>query len=121
MSPSYDIAAFRARIGAIRVEDNATLVKQKSRDFYWYSPVLKRELDNVTADLMVTPANESEVKTVLAAAYRARHSRHAARRRDRQLRAGDAAQRRRAAQPQRHEQGEVDRARPRGRQSPARC
>jgi FAD/FMN-containing dehydrogenase len=66
---AYDIAAFREKIGAIRTEDNAILVKQKSRDFYWYSPVLKRELEDVTADIMVTPANEAEVKTVLAAAY----------------------------------------------------
>jgi FAD/FMN-containing dehydrogenase len=69
MSNSYDIAAFRERIGAIRVEDNATLLKQKSRDFYWYSPVLKRELDAVAADLMVSPTTEAEVKTVLAAAH----------------------------------------------------
>ena len=69
MSKSYDMAAFRERIGAIRVEDNATLLKQKSRDFYWYSPVLKRELDAVAADLMVSPTTEAEVKTVLAAAY----------------------------------------------------
>lgn len=69
MSNSYDIAGFRERIGAIRTEDNATLVKQKSRDFFWYSPVLKRELDAVTADIMVSPTNEAEVKTVLAVAY----------------------------------------------------
>ena len=30
-------------------------MKQKSRDFFWYSPVLKRELDHVTADLVVSP------------------------------------------------------------------
>ena len=47
MSRAYDIAAFRERIGAIKCEDNPVLVKQKSRDFYWYSPVLKRELEAV--------------------------------------------------------------------------
>jgi hypothetical protein len=30
-------------------------VKQKSRDFFWYSPVLKRQLDHVTADIVVSP------------------------------------------------------------------
>ena len=69
MSHAYDIAAFRARIGAIKVEDNAVLVKQKSRDFYWYSPVLKRELENVSADIVVSPKSEAEVRTVLAAAF----------------------------------------------------
>ena len=61
MNSHYDIAGFRARIGAIKCEDNPILVKQKSRDFYWYSPVLKRELEDVTADIMVSPANEGEV------------------------------------------------------------
>src|SRR5580658_7985658 len=70
MTGSYDIAAFRAAIGDVKCEDNATLVKQKSRDFYWYSPVLKRQLEDVTADIMVLPKTEDEVRAVLAAAYR---------------------------------------------------
>jgi hypothetical protein len=70
MSQAYDIAALRALIGPIKWEDNPILVKQKSRDFYWYSPVLKRELEAVTADVVVSPTSESEVATVLAAAYR---------------------------------------------------
>jgi len=69
MSRAYDIAAFREKIGAIRSEENPVLVKQKSRDFYWYSPVLKRELDAVTADIVVSPTNEAEVANVLAAAH----------------------------------------------------
>ena len=69
MNRAYDIAGFRRRIGAIRSEDNPVLVKQKSRDFYWYSPVLKRELDAVTADIVVSPTSEAEVVEVLSAAY----------------------------------------------------
>src|SRR5271170_5653134 len=69
MNGAYDIAGLRRRIGAIRTEDNPVLVKQKSRDFYWYSPVLKRELDMVTADIVVSPTTEAEVAEVLAAAY----------------------------------------------------
>ncbi|MBV9910527.1 MAG: FAD-binding oxidoreductase [Hyphomicrobiales bacterium] len=70
MSHSYDIVALRAEIGPIKWEDNPILVKQKSRDFYWYSPVLKRELETVTADVVVSPKSEEEVRAVLAAAYR---------------------------------------------------
>ncbi len=70
MSAAYDIAALRAAVGPIKWEDNPILVKQKSRDFYWYSPVLKRELEAVTADVVVTPSSEAEVRTVLAAAYK---------------------------------------------------
>ena len=67
---AYDIAAFRSLIGPIKSEDNPVLVKQKSRDFYWYSPVLKRELEFVTADIVVTPKNEAEVAAILAAAHK---------------------------------------------------
>lgn len=64
-----DISALKAALGDIRTEDNPAIVKQKSRDFFWYSPVLKRELDAVTGDLIVTPKSEAEVIQVLRACY----------------------------------------------------
>ncbi len=69
MIPRYDIAALKARLGSIRSEDNPALVKQKSRDFFWYSPVLKRQLDHVTADLVVSPVSEAQVLEVLSACH----------------------------------------------------
>ena len=39
------------RSTASRSRTIPAIVQQKSRDFYWYSPVLKRQLDHVTADL----------------------------------------------------------------------
>jgi FAD/FMN-containing dehydrogenase len=65
-----DIAGFRAALGDIPVEDNPRLVQQKSRDHYWYSPVLKAKLEHVTADLIVTPRDKADVRTTLAAAYK---------------------------------------------------
>jgi FAD/FMN-containing dehydrogenase len=65
----HDIAALKRLLGAIRTEDNPALVKQKSRDFYWYSPVLKRQLEQVTADIIVSPVNEAEVLATLSAAH----------------------------------------------------
>ena len=65
-----DIAALRRDLDGIRIEDNAKLVQQKSRDFYWYSPVLKRQLDHVTADIIVSPKDEGEVIRVLAACHK---------------------------------------------------
>jgi FAD/FMN-containing dehydrogenase len=70
MSQNYDIAAFRQAIGSIKCEDNPVLVRQKSRDFYWYSPILKSELDHVVADLVVSPRNEGEIVETLRAAHR---------------------------------------------------
>lgn len=64
-----DLAAFRRDLGDIPVEDNPVLVKQKSRDFFWYSPVLKRQLDHVTGDLVVSPRTQEEVVAVIRAAF----------------------------------------------------
>ncbi len=64
-----DIAALKAALADLKIEDNPALVKQKSRDFYWYSPVLKRQLDDVTADLIVTPQDEAEVIHVVKTCY----------------------------------------------------
>ncbi|MBN8996281.1 MAG: FAD-binding oxidoreductase [Rhizobiales bacterium] len=65
-----DIAALKADLAAFKVEDNPAIVKQKSRDFFWYSPVLKRQLDHVTGDLVVSPRNEAEVVEILKACFR---------------------------------------------------
>jgi FAD/FMN-containing dehydrogenase len=64
-----DIAALEHALPGIKVETNPQIVKQKSRDFFWYSPVLKRQLDHVTADAIVTPKTEAEVAEVLAACF----------------------------------------------------
>jgi FAD/FMN-containing dehydrogenase len=69
MTVRYDIAALKRRLQDIRTEDNPALVRQKSRDFYWYSPVLKRQLDHVAADIVVSPASRDEVVETLAAAH----------------------------------------------------
>ncbi len=65
-----DIAALTRDLDGIRIEDNDKIVQQKSRDFYWYSPVLKRQLDHVTGDLVVSPKNEAEVIHILSACFR---------------------------------------------------
>lgn len=65
-----DIAALKADIAGIKVEDNPAIVQQKSRDFYWYSPVLKKQLETVTGDIVVSPKTEAELIRVLKACYR---------------------------------------------------
>ena len=39
----------------------------KSKDYYWYSPILKAELDEKLGDIMVSPRTEAEVIQVAAA------------------------------------------------------
>jgi FAD/FMN-containing dehydrogenase len=65
-----DIAALKRDLEGIKIDDHPAIVQQKSRDFYWYSPVLKRQLDHISGDLVVTPKNEDEVIRVLAACHR---------------------------------------------------
>jgi hypothetical protein len=65
-----DVTQFRAELGGIPVEDHPRIVQQKSRDHYWYSPILKAQLDHVTADIVVTPRTQEEVVTVLRAAHK---------------------------------------------------
>ncbi|ARO15024.1 FAD linked oxidase protein [Ketogulonicigenium robustum] len=64
-----NLDAFRAAIDGIEVEDRPNIVRLKSRDFFWYSPILKRQLDGFVGDLVVSPKDEDEVVRILAAAY----------------------------------------------------
>jgi len=64
------IEALKADIEGLAFSDDPPVVQQKSRDFFWYSPVLRHQLDRVTADIVVTPASEDDVRRVLAACYR---------------------------------------------------
>lgn len=68
----FDIAGLKRDLGAIQNTDTAGMLKAKARDYYWYSPILKRQLDDVLADLIVTPVDETElVATVKACVARA--------------------------------------------------
>jgi FAD/FMN-containing dehydrogenase len=62
-----DIDALRQCVAdASRVVTNPQIVQRLSRDFYWYSPVLKRQLDDKTAELVVQPVSVNEILRVLA-------------------------------------------------------
>jgi FAD/FMN-containing dehydrogenase len=63
------IDALLPLIEGIRTETHPKAVRAKSRDFYWYSPVLKRKLEHVIADLIVCPVSEAEVLRTLKACH----------------------------------------------------
>ena len=48
-----------------RVLTQPQVVEQLSRDFYWYSPVLRKQLDGKVADLVVQPLSAGEIQEVL--------------------------------------------------------
>ena len=45
------------------------IVKRLSRDFFWYSPILKKLLDDKVAEVVVQPVSTDEVLKVLACCY----------------------------------------------------
>ena len=67
-----DIGKLKESLGDIPLVADRTKVQLKSRDFYWYSPVLKRQLESVCADLVVEPRDEAEVIRALRACHRQR-------------------------------------------------
>jgi FAD/FMN-containing dehydrogenase len=66
------LAQFRHDIGEITASSEERHLRQKSRDFYWYSPVLTEHLQNCRADIVVEPRTEEEIARVVAAAVRNR-------------------------------------------------
>jgi FAD/FMN-containing dehydrogenase len=49
-----------------RLITNPQTVQRLSRDFYWYSPILKKQLDDKTADVAIQPASVEEIIAILA-------------------------------------------------------
>ncbi|MGA2795023.1 MAG: FAD-binding oxidoreductase [Roseiarcus sp.] len=64
------IAALLAQIDGVPVIADPTIVRRRSRDFFWYSPILNAQLAGKSADVIVTPRNEEEVIRVARACVR---------------------------------------------------
>ena len=70
--PTTLIPELRALLGPANVIDTGEALETLSKDFYWYSPVLKRQLDDKRADVAVRPGTLEELKAAVAACARAR-------------------------------------------------
>ncbi len=55
------IVALKAALGDIPFVDDPAVVRLRSRDFFWYSPILKEELRGKAADLVVMPRHEADI------------------------------------------------------------
>jgi len=65
-----DLHALTACVAAPdQVITNPQVVQRLSRDFYWYSPVLKKLLDDKVAEAVVQPVSTDEVVEVLACCF----------------------------------------------------
>jgi hypothetical protein len=65
-------SALRDLVGAENLIDAGDSLETLSKDFYWYSPVLRRQLEDKRADMAVRPGNVAELRAVVAACARAR-------------------------------------------------
>ena len=72
MPQPIDWTAFKQALGTIPHADDPATLRLKSRDFYWFSPILKDQLDGKLAELVVLPRSEAEVIEVAALAARFR-------------------------------------------------
>ena len=73
MNASSDqLEAFVYDIGSITYRDEANVLAVKSKDYFWYSPILKEQLDDCVGQLLVIPKTEEEVMTIAAASARHR-------------------------------------------------
>lgn len=66
-----DWAAFAARLAPVEVIDEPVLVKKRSRDFFWYSPILNEQLKRCFGDLVALPKTPDEMKHCLKVAHEA--------------------------------------------------
>jgi FAD/FMN-containing dehydrogenase len=62
----------RAIVGAEYLVEAGDSLETLSKDYYWYSPVLKKQLEDKRADAAVRPGSLAELTAVVAACHRAR-------------------------------------------------
>ncbi len=62
----------RAIVGAGELVDSGETLETLSKDYFWYSPVLLRQLESKRADMAVRPGSMDELRAVVAACCRAR-------------------------------------------------
>jgi FAD/FMN-containing dehydrogenase len=66
------IGALIADLGDIPVSVEPSQLRRRSRDYFWYSQALARDLDGKLADAVVTPRSKEDVLRVAAACARHR-------------------------------------------------
>jgi len=66
------LAGVRAELQGLALSDQPAQLEVKSRDYYWYSPLLKEMLDPCRGDLIVRVCSQDDVMRVAAACARHR-------------------------------------------------
>lgn len=66
------LSALRAELADLTIYDDAPSLRMHSRDFFWFSPVLKPDLEGKQAELVILPKTKDEVRRVASACARHR-------------------------------------------------
>ena len=61
---------FKREISGVRIEEGKDFVVSRSKDYYWYSPILSDILSDKVGDLVVIPSSQDEVMKVASAIAR---------------------------------------------------
>ena len=64
-----DFQALTEFLPVDRIITSPAEVERLSRDFYWYSPILKRELDDKRAEVVIQPKSQLELRAAIQYAY----------------------------------------------------
>ena len=64
---NHDWEGFKNEISGVRFEEDQAFVASRSKDYFWYSPILSEVFENKTGDMVVIPSNQEEVIKVAAA------------------------------------------------------
>lgn len=65
-----DWAGFAAELAPVPIIDETVLVRKRSRDFFWYSPVLNAALKKCFGNLVAQPRTKEELARTLSVAAR---------------------------------------------------
>jgi FAD/FMN-containing dehydrogenase len=63
---------FRQDLADIPILEDAGSVRMRSRDFFWFSPILKEALEDKRADMVAVPRDKADVMRIAAACARHR-------------------------------------------------
>jgi FAD/FMN-containing dehydrogenase len=74
---AHDIAGFVSDMqggpnGPVPLVSEAQIVRRRSRDFFWYSPILNAQLHGKAADIIACPRDEAEVIRIAASCAKRR-------------------------------------------------
>src|SRR5882757_5658380 len=65
-------ASFRQDLSDIPILEDPGSLRMRSRDFFWFSPILKETLEDKRAELIAVPRDKADVMRVAAACARHR-------------------------------------------------